>query len=278
MLTDREIAHLIEDGVLTNADPSRLGPVSYDLRTCGFYRDEEKLEEVVLSCGESVFVGAVEGIALPNDLTCEVGLKNSRITQGLSIDAPLYFPGHATRLFFRVTNVCADEIRLTPASDLAQATFERLPAALAVAYSGAPNEESDSVGVGEYRQVYATEATEIERETEGGKIAKRKSIGINVGVFIVSLIALVITVDISLSWWFGQVDRSSFIIVCMSVMAATSALDVLTTYLCGPSRYKILTSVSAAITLAAAVLVAITCYPVSHRPRSARGEYPVVVA
>ena len=46
-----------------------------------------------------------ELIHLPSTLVARVMLRNSRIRQGLSLDAPLYFPGHSTRVFFRVTNI-----------------------------------------------------------------------------------------------------------------------------------------------------------------------------
>lgn len=62
MLADREIVRLVEDGILFNADPNRIGPVSYDLRNHGFYRSGEEHNTVTLAPGESTFVGAMEGI------------------------------------------------------------------------------------------------------------------------------------------------------------------------------------------------------------------------
>lgn len=91
-LSDTKIQELIDSKVLLNADASNIGQVTYDLRTDGFYVNECKQSEVDLGPGDSTFVSCVECIALPNDLTASVLLRNSRIRQGLSLDAPLYFP------------------------------------------------------------------------------------------------------------------------------------------------------------------------------------------
>ena len=39
LLSDARIKGLIESGVIEDADPDRVGPVSYDLTTYRFYRD-----------------------------------------------------------------------------------------------------------------------------------------------------------------------------------------------------------------------------------------------
>lgn len=99
LLSDLSIKELVEAGVLENAIEENVGPVSYDLRTLEFYPMGGKATEVELMPGESVFVGSQEVIHLPNTLAARVMLRNSRIRQGLSLDAPLYFPGHSTRVF-----------------------------------------------------------------------------------------------------------------------------------------------------------------------------------
>ena len=39
MLADKDLLQLINSNVLTDADPQRVGPVSYDLRNYRFYSD-----------------------------------------------------------------------------------------------------------------------------------------------------------------------------------------------------------------------------------------------
>lgn len=100
VLADSRIKELIYSGVLDNADLSKVGPVSYDLTTRAFYTNDGEQASVTLLPGDSVYVASKEAIHLPDNLVARVLLKNSRMRQGLSLDAPLYFPGHSTVGFF----------------------------------------------------------------------------------------------------------------------------------------------------------------------------------
>lgn len=148
LLSDSSIKELIRAGVLENAIEENVGPVSYDLRTLEFYPKGGKATEVELMPGESVFVGSKEMLHLPNTLAARVMLRNSRIRQGLSLDAPLYFPGHSTRVFFRVTNVGQGAIALDCARGIAQLVFERVDGEVEHPYDGAFTDEFDYRGVG----------------------------------------------------------------------------------------------------------------------------------
>lgn len=78
--------------MLKNAKTSHIGPASYDLQTQSFYRDGESSRTVVLNPGDSVFVSSVENVYLTDDIAARVLIKNSRLRQGLALDAPLYSP------------------------------------------------------------------------------------------------------------------------------------------------------------------------------------------
>ena len=93
-LSDTKIQELIDSDVLLHADASNIGQVTYDLRTDGFYINENKQSEVELGPGDSTFVSCVECVALPNDLTASVLLRNSRIRQGI---IPTSMPGNLKR-------------------------------------------------------------------------------------------------------------------------------------------------------------------------------------
>lgn len=97
--------------------------------------------------GESVFVGSQEIVHLPNTLAASVMLRNSHICQDLSSDAPLYFPGHSTRVFFRVTNVGQDTIVLDCARGIARLVFERVEGEVEHSYNGVFADEFDYRGV-----------------------------------------------------------------------------------------------------------------------------------
>lgn len=165
-LSDTKIRELIDNKVLLHADVSNIGQVTYDLRTDGFYVNENKTTGVELNPGDSVFVSCVECVQLPNDLTASILLRNSRIRQGLSLDAPLYFPGHGTRLFYRVTNVSGNSISLDNSKGIAQVAFEHVEGTVAHPYAGAFSDELNFNGLADYSDVYAEELKKVEDKKE----------------------------------------------------------------------------------------------------------------
>lgn len=71
-----------------------------------------------------------------------------------ALDAPLYFPGHATILYYRVTNVSAGEIMLDAPHGIAQVSFERVEKPVVGSYAGAFQDEMEFRGMGDYTHVY----------------------------------------------------------------------------------------------------------------------------
>ena len=113
VIVDHEIADRVKrDGLIDSFDDSCLTNIGYDLRAKQFYVSDKAEERVILQPNESAFVESVEIVSMPTDMLGRVALKNSRIRQGLSLDAPVYQPGHKTRIYFRLTNVSADSIEL----------------------------------------------------------------------------------------------------------------------------------------------------------------------
>lgn len=158
LLNDGRIRKLISIGVLDTAGREKpIGPLSYDLTTRAFYDTDGEHDKYTLNPGESVFVGSDEIISLPDNLAGRVLLKNSRIREGLSMDAPLYFPGHKTRVYFRVTNVTANRISLDTAHDLASIAFEELSAPAEAPYRGAFVDEFDFRHMASYKEIYEAE-------------------------------------------------------------------------------------------------------------------------
>ena len=254
MLADKDIALLIEDGTLRNADPTRIGPVSYDLRNYEFYRDNETSDSVTLLPGDSTFVGAVESIVLPVDIAAEIRLKNSRIRQGLTLDAPLYFPGHSTRLFFRVTNMTADEITLENRHDIAQVVFIRLATPVDSPYAGAFDREFSFTGLGTYKDVYGSEVREIKRETENLANMEQRIYG-NVVAIMGVFIAVFSLANLDLSWLSQHVEIQSLIILNLSIIGGMAALIGLIGSLLGTRGRSILPWVLASVSFAAAIIM-----------------------
>lgn len=166
VLSDTKIKELIASGVFENAQLSNVGPVSCDLTTEAFYTSDGKSDTALLNPSDSVFVASRERIHLPNNLTARVLLKNSRIRQGLSLEAPLYFPGHETVVYYRITNVSADVIELDTARNIAQIVFEPVEGVVEHPYDGTFNKEFDFRGMANYSNVYQTEMRKIDTKAD----------------------------------------------------------------------------------------------------------------
>lgn len=174
LLNHQSILKCIDSNVIDGGRKENAGPVSYDLTTQSFFRDRQSYSQALtsytLNPGDSVFVSAAESIKLPDDLACRVLIKNSRLRQGLTLDAPLYFPGHNTRVFFRVTNISSDAITLDTEKGIAQLVFERLEAPTDTPYDGTFRDEFSFTGMGDYESVYSDDLEKLEskaNEIEG---------------------------------------------------------------------------------------------------------------
>ena len=255
MLSDGEILKLIEDGVLEGADGGRVGPVSYDLRNHKFYSEGQELDSVTLGPGESAFVGTVEAVKLPNDVSAQVRLKNSRIRQGLSIEAPVYFPGHWTRLFYRVTNVTGDEITLDVNHEIAQVFFEKLSQPVHAEYSGTFSDEFDFRGVGSYKDVYGAETRRIAKESENIENAEQRIYG-NVIAIMGVFVAIFSLVNVDMAWVSSKMAVSSLVVLDLSIVGGMAALVGLVSSILGSKRAnKALPWVVAAISFVVAALL-----------------------
>ena len=195
VLVDHDIIALNSSvGLIDPFQAERVTNIGYDLSAEFFISDEEDREKrrhAALLPGESVFVGAKESIRLDlhKDLIARVSLKNSRLRQGLRLDAPIYQPGHHTRVFFRLTNVSGSRIDLAEGELYAMVVFDRLSSEPDHPYSGTFSGEFDFSGMGSYAGVYDRQIREIEQKTEDLKMMERSIYG-NVLVIITVFVAL----------------------------------------------------------------------------------------
>lgn len=201
VIVDHEIADRVKrDGLIDSFDESCLTNVGYDLRAKRFYVSSKAEESVTLHPNESAFVESVEVVSMPTDMLGRVALKNSRIRQGLSMDAPVYQPGHKTRIYFRLTNVSADSIVLYPDERYATILFETLSGEPDRPYDGAFRDEFDYRGLGDYKDIYKRQIREIEKKTDDLKSVEN-NIYANVLVILTVFVALFsfLTTNISLA-------------------------------------------------------------------------------
>lgn len=153
-LVDFQIHSLAKNGMIAPYDVSSLTGIGYDLTVKEMYIDMYREKNTFarfkefdrLSQGDSVMVSCNEILTLPPDICARIVPRNSAIRMGLTVDAPIYQPGHRTRVFFRLT--CLDGPYHFRAGDsLATMVFERLNRVPQAPYNGKYQEELDYKGV-----------------------------------------------------------------------------------------------------------------------------------
>lgn len=153
--------------LITPFNSDKLGSMSYDLDAdlyCTKVGDNR--DEIDLMPGESTFVQAVEAIQLPPNIIARVILRNSRIRQGLTLDAPIYQPGHHTKVYFRITNISKETISLKKSDGIAAIMFEQLDQNADRPYSGTYQDEIDFRGMGKYTNEYGKRMTDLDNKVE----------------------------------------------------------------------------------------------------------------
>ena len=223
LLSDAKIRELINNNVLQNANEHNIGPVSYDLTTKSFHSKDSEKSYADLMPGDSIFVSSEEVIDLPSDLAARVSLRNSRIRQGLTLDAPLYFPGLKTRVFFRVTNISSDEIKLNPTKGIAQLSFETISGTVEKPYHGAFSDEFDYSGMGNYTDIYKSEMEEIDRREDSLKKMESRIYERVIALFAI-FAAIFTLVNINAGSLIGNASGITIATVNLSIIGGFSAL------------------------------------------------------
>lgn len=223
LLSDAKILELINNNVLQNANEHNIGPVSYDLTTKSFHSKDSEKSYADLMPGDSIFVSSKEVIDLPSDLAARVSLRNSRIRQGLTLDAPLYFPGHKTRVFFRVTNISSDEIKLNTTKGIAQLSFETISGTVEKPYHGAFSDEFDYSGMGNYTDIYKSEMEEIDRREDSLKKMESRIYERVIALFAI-FAAIFTLVNINAGSLIGNASGITIATVNLSIIGGFSAL------------------------------------------------------
>lgn len=192
ILTDKEIIAKIDERTLLieGYDEDCVTSIGYDLRTkCLYTDDKHERQELTLLPGESAFVGSEEVVSVPTSLCCKVYLKNSRIRQGLSLDAPVYQPGHQTRIYFRLTNVSKDELVLRAGEQYAMLVFEQLEGVPAEPYNGVFVDEFTFGGLGKYQNMYDDQVRKLTKKQKDLESIEKSIYG-NVLVILSVFVAL----------------------------------------------------------------------------------------
>lgn len=255
LLSDTQINALIKEGVLFRTDgrpidPSAVGPVSLDLTTKDFCSQQGSSSKVILNPGDSVFVETCECVKLPTDLAARVLLRNSRIRQGLTLDAPLYFPGHKTLLYFRVSNVSANAIELDCSKGIAQVVFEQVCDDVAHPYEGAFTDELSYKGMGSYQGKFDKDIKAFESSNRKELEATEKRIKDSVLGLMAFFAAIFTLVNVNAGVIGAQVSAPGVLAVNLSVVGCFSALVALIELVVGHGSKR-----ESALTVALAIAV-----------------------
>lgn len=224
VLSDKSIKKLGESLITSNYDESRVGSMSYDLETEWFIKPPNiQLPKVTLAPMESVFVKPKDTICLPPDLTAMVILRNSRIRQGLSLDAPMYQPGHSTPPYFRITNLTGQEMELDKRNGFASLVFFKLDYPAEKPYEGTFQDEIDFRYLADYSSVLGEELKETSDKLERLQGAEHRIYG-NVMQLIAIFIGIFSLINVNISSVLACATSKTFIVLNMVMIASIAAL------------------------------------------------------
>lgn len=174
ILVDKTIKKLAENQELLNPFyESNLNSMSYDLTVSKILlpKQRESKNNYKLNPRESIFIESEEIVNICKNLVGRITLKNSRIRQGLTIEAPLYQPGHKTRVYIRVTNLSANQIHIKKGDLIASILFEELESDPINLYNGTFQDEFDFTGLADYTGIY--DELEVEEKIDSIKNIER---------------------------------------------------------------------------------------------------------
>lgn len=196
ILTDSQICR---SQIIKDIDNANITNIGYDLTSDAFTNKKDDISELYeLVPGDSIFVMTKESIELPNDTIGIVVLKNSRLRQGLHLDAPIYQPGHKTKVFFRITNFSKSNITLAKGDKLATIIFNQLDTPVSKPYNGTYQSEFNFKGMGTYGPEYSKQMKKIERKIDTLKEIE-KSIYSNVITIMTIFIGIFSIININLN-------------------------------------------------------------------------------
>jgi len=239
VLADKEIFPLLRgNGYVTDGretaiiggERNKVFSIGYDLTARRFYRSKDGMLECVLLPGESVFAESEEIIAFGVNVAGRVGLRNSRLRMGLSLDAPVYHPGHKTRVYFRLTNISGDAIRLKSGESYASMFFERLSEPPESPYNGSFQDEFDYRNLGDYKSAYSEQIQSLDGKIKTLESIERTVYG-NVATILTVFVAVFTILNVNISLAQGGNGAGAYAVFNLSTVGAVSALALLLSHL-----------------------------------------------
>lgn len=234
LLVDRDIQTFILNGTLDETtqtsikggDESCIISIGYDLRASSFAKDGKMVLSCELLPGESVFVQSSEIVHFDEQTCGKISLKNSRIRMGLTLDAPIYQPGHTTRIYFRLTNVSKELITLEEDQKYAILTFEQLNQPAQTPYTGTFSDEFSFRGLADYTSEYANQVKSLDGKLKDLETLE-KSIYLNVTTILSIFVAFFTLINLNITLVQEAATGKMFLLFNLAVLGAASYLALL---------------------------------------------------
>ena len=237
LLVDKDISAFLSNGsamspnadqtAIIGGDSSSITSIGYDLTTSKFYKLSSIGEDsCVLLPGESTFAESAEQLHFDTLTVGIVSLRNSRIRQGLSLDAPIYQPGHKTPIRFRLTNISDKTIALEAGEKHAMLLFEQLSSVPEHPYDGTFQKELTWRGMGKYNSQYAAQIKQIDDKTKDLH-ALEKSLYGNVITILTIFVGIFTLLNVNISLVKEAASVLSFLFFNLSTLGAISFLAAL---------------------------------------------------
>jgi hypothetical protein len=173
-----------------------------------------------------VFVESVETVHFDNSTCGIVNIKNSRLRLGLSAEAPVYQPGHKTKIYFRITNLSDQTILLAAGEEYAYIMFEQLIRVPDKTYEGTFQNEFKYTGLANYESMYAEQQRAVKKKLTDLKELEKSIYG-NVITIITVFIAVFSLLNINVNLAQNGKTAADFLMYNSSTLGAVSFLAVL---------------------------------------------------
>ena len=234
LLVDRDIQAFLQNGnidtndqtSICHGDEGCITNIGYDLRAKFFIKSGKKAESCELAPGESAFVSSQEYIKFDDITSGILNLKNSRIRMGLTMDAPVYQPGHETYIFFRITNISSNSIDLKIGEKYAMLMFYQFEKGPIHTYSGTFQNENNYSGLARYDSQYADQIKSLDGKVKDIK-SLEKSIYSNVITILTIFIAIFTILNVNISLSNNIATAKDFLVYNIANVGAISFLATL---------------------------------------------------
>lgn len=224
----------LKSDIIDFAKAENFGNISYDLRIKNILVNNQHLSEYEIKPTETVFVSTIETLTVPNNMFCQIVARNSAIRLGLEIEAPVYQPGHKTRIFFRVTNFSNATIKLKEETSVCSLMIYKFKNDSVSPYNGEYKDEFDYRGVG-FHVVEAPAISSFEKKLKDLETMEHRLYG-NVMLMLTVFVAIFSLVNLNTMTLHGKFSINEILAFNFVFICAISTLVLLVAEIMGNLR------------------------------------------